>query len=240
MMAFRCLGFASAAALLLAGCATTPPLGGGAGITVLDTTVLPTPDGAVGADGARPYRIGPGDELLIDVLGIETLAARKITTDGNGRISLPMAGVVDANGLTVAEVEVQIARQMRAGYVRNPIVSVNISEARSKRVTVDGQVRRPGQFPVVGRLTLMQAVALAEGAGEFAKLQDVVVFRTIGDQRYVALYNLAAIRRGAYPDPEVFADDVVMVGESTGRRMFQTIVTAATLVASPIVALIQR
>lgn len=239
-MVIRCLGLAGAATLLLAGCASTPPLGGGAGITVLDTAVLPQPEGATLSDGARPYLIGPGDELLVDVLGIDTLSARKITTDGNGRLSVPMAGVVEANGLTVAEIEAKIAQQMKAGFVRNPIVSVNLSEARSRRVTVDGQVRRPGQFPVVGRMTLMQAVSLAEGTSEFAKLQDVVIFRTLGDKRYAALYNMAAIRRGNYADPEIFPDDIVLVGESTGRRMFQTIVTAATLVASPIVALIQR
>ena len=239
MMKSRRFGLVGAI-LLLAGCASTQPLGGAVGLTVLESSTLPLPAGIANGDAARPYYVGPGDELLVDVMGIETLTARKFTIDGNGRISLPMAGVVEANGLTVAQVEAKVAQQMKAGFVRNPIVSVNISEARSRRVTVDGQVRRPGQFPIVGRMTLMQAVARAEGTTEFAKLQDVVIFRTIGSQRYAALYNMAAIRRGAYDDPEVFPDDIVMVGESTGRRMFQTIVQAGTLIASPIVALIQR
>ena len=56
----------------------------------------------------------------------------------------------------------------------------------------------------------------------------------------VALYDLGAIRRGAYADPEVFPGDIVVVGESRGRRMFQQFVTAGTLLVSPIVALIQR
>lgn len=240
MMGNRSLAVLGTVALLLSGCASTPPLGGAPGITVLGSSTLPLPAGYSEGTGARPYLVGPGDELLIDVLGIDSLTARKISVDGSGRMSLPMAGVVDANGLTVAEIEAKVAQQMKAGFVRNPIVSVNISEARSRRVTVDGQVRRPGQFPVVGRMSLMQAVARAEGTTEFAKLQDVVIFRTVEGQRYAALYNLAAIRRGAYDDPEVFPDDVVMVGESVGRRMFQTFVQAGTLVASPIVALIQR
>lgn len=239
-MVFPHLSIAVAAILLLAGCASTDPLGGGAGITVLDTNTLPPPLGEIVGDGTYPYLIGPGDELLIDVLGIDTLSERKITTDGSGRLSLPIAGVIEANGLTVAEVEAKITQQMKASFVRNPIVSVNISEARSRLVTVDGQVRRPGQFPVVGRMTLLQSVALAQGTAEFANLQDVVVFRTIGDQRYVALYDMGAIRRGAYADPQVFPDDIVLVGESSGRRLFQTIIQAAPLIAGPIVALTQR
>lgn len=239
-MAFRHLGMVVAAVFLLAGCATTEPLGGGAGITVLDTNTLPPPVGTVSIDGTYPYLVGPGDELLVDVLGIETLSERKITTDGSGRLSLPIAGVIEANGLTVAEVESKITQQMRASFVRDPIVSVNISEARSRLVTVDGGVRRPGRFPVIGRMTLLQSVALAEGATEFADLQDVVVFRTIGDQRYVALYDMGAIRRGAYADPQIFPDDIVLVGESNGRRMFGILVQAASLVIGPIIAIIQQ
>ena len=55
-----------------------------------------------------------------------------------------------------------------------------------------------------------------------------------------ALYNLGAIRRGAYDDPPLFANDVVVVGESQGRRLFQSIVQAGALVTAPIVALLQR
>jgi polysaccharide biosynthesis/export protein len=239
----RGYGFAlgSAFLLLLSACASTPaPVGGAPEIKVLDTQMLPLPTGVDPASDIRPYRIGPGDELLIDVLGFEELNERKISTDGEGRLSVPLAGVVDANGLSTAELEGRIVAQMKRNFVRDPIVSVNLSLARSRIVTVDGEVKRPGVFPVVGKMTLMQAVARAEGTDEFAKLEDVVVFRTVGSERYVALYNLAAIRRGAYADPEVFANDVVVVGESRGRRLFQTIIQAGTLIAGPIIALIQR
>src|SRR3546814_11564188 len=74
----------------------------------------------------------------------------------------------------------------------------------------------------------MQAVARAEGTGEFAKLSDVVIFRTVGADQMVALYDLGAIRRGAYGDPEIFSGDVIVVGEARGRRMFQQIVQAGT------------
>ena len=234
------LGLCGAAALLLSACASTPPLGGAPGLTVLDTAALPAPEGVQAGSPTRPYLIGPGDELLVDVLGFDELKERKISTDGEGRFTLPLAGTVEADGLTVTEVRDRIIMQMKANYVREPIVSVNLSDPRSRHVTVDGEVKKPGNYPVVGRMTLMEAVARAEGADEYAKLSDVVVFRTVGESRYAALYNLAAIRRGAYPDPEIFPDDIVVVGESMGRRMFQTLVQAGTLIARPIIALIQR
>lgn len=228
------------AAVLLASCTHSRDIGGAPGVTVLDTQTLPAPAGVDPGEFTRAYRVGPGDELLVDVIGFDTLNNRKISTDGNGRLSVPFAGVMDVNGLTVAEVETLIGQRMRAGFVRNPIVSVNLSEARSRRITVDGQVRRPGLYPVVGRMSLMQAVARAEGVAEFARLDDVVVFRTVGAERYVALYNLAAIRRGVYADPEVYPDDIIVVGESTERRMFQTLVQAGSVIAGPLIALIQR
>jgi polysaccharide export outer membrane protein len=107
-------------------------------------------------------------------------------------------------------------------------------------ITVDGQVREPGLYPVLGRTTLMRAVATAKGTTEFARLQDVVVFRTVGDQQMVALYNLQAIRRGVYPDPEVFANDVVVVGDSPARRLFRDVLQAAPLLVTPLVALLNQ
>ena len=95
---------------------------------------------------------------------------------------------------------------------------------------------KPGLYPVVGRMTLMRAVATAKGTTEFARLDDVVVFRTVGDRQMAALYNLGAIRRGAYPDPELYASDVVVVGDSPGRRLFRDILQAAPLITAPIIA----
>ena len=86
----------------------------------------------------------------------------------------------------------------------------------------------------------MRAVATAGGASEFARLNDVVVFRTVGTQRYAALYNLALIRRGAYADPEIFASDIVVVGDSQARRLFRDILAAAPLITAPIIAVLQN
>ena len=104
-------------------------------------------------------------------------------------------------------------------------------------VTVDGQVNRAGSYPIVGRVTLMRAVALAGGVNEFAKLKDVVVFRDVGTKKYVGIYNLEAIRRGNYQDPEIFPNDVVIVGDSPARRQFKDILQIGPALLSPIILL---
>lgn len=227
---------------MLAGCAGAPPLGGnaGEGLQVVDATEMPAPSGVDTADPRRPYLLGPSDEILVDVIGVDELKERKFQLDGSGSVSIPLAGTLNATDQTVDQFAQQVALRLRQGYVREPLVSINLSEARSRYVTVDGQVAKPGNYPVVGKTSLMQAIARAEGAAEFAKLSDVVIFRTVGTDQMVALYDLGAIRRGVYRDPEVFSGDVVVVGEARGRRMFQQIVQAGTLLVSPVVALIQR
>lgn len=219
------------------GMATAP---GEKPVKVIESGVLPTPDRADIVEGYRPYLIGPFDKLTIDVFGIEELSKKEVQTDASGRISFPLAGVIEAAGHTPAELEQIIAQRLRAAYVRNPQVSVNLKETVSQVVTVDGEVKEPGLYPVVGKMTLMRAVATAKGLSEMAKLDDVVIFRNVGGERYAALYNLRAIRQGNYPDPEVFANDVVVVGDSKGRRLFKDFLTIFPSLATPLVVLLQR
>lgn len=199
---------------------------------------MPDRSDLIGED--RPYLIGPFDKLVIDVFGIEDLSKKEVQTDASGRISFPLAGVIEAAGKTPAEVEELLESRLRGSYVRDPQVTVNLKETVSQVITVDGQVREPGLYPVVGRMTLMRAVATAKGAAEFAKLDDVVIFRTVKGQKLAALYNLRAIRRGAYEDPEVFANDVVVVGDSKSRRLFKDLLQLIPALSTPIVVAIQR
>lgn len=209
-------------------------------INVVAAGSLPEPDRSdlVGQD--RPYLIGPFDKLIIDVFGIEELSAREVQTDASGRISFPLAGVVEAAGRTPAEVELILENRLREAYVRNPQVTVNLKETVSQVVTVDGEVKEPGLYPVVGRMTLMRAVATAKGTSEYAKLDDVVIFRTVRGQKMAGLYNLKAIRSGNYDDPEVFANDVVVVGDSSGRRLFKDGLQVLPALLTPLIYIFTR
>jgi polysaccharide biosynthesis/export protein len=241
----RLLGIiAAAAAVSLSGCS----LGSGGGklgetglVQVIDGTTLPAPTGRDVVATSRPYVIGPQDQLSIDVFGIEPLMNRQpIVVDAAGNISFPIAGTIAAAGLTPAQLTEEIETRLRAGFVREPQVSVNVVEAISQTITVDGQVTQPGIYPVVGEMTLMRAVASARGVAEFAALDDVVVLRTVDGQRYAALYNLAAIRRGNYPDPRVYANDSVVVGDSSARRLFKDFLQVVPLLTTPLIVALQN
>lgn len=227
------------AGAMLVSCTSTPRLQSGPHITLVEGNVLPPPDGAEAGTNVRPYRIGPFDKLAVSVFGVPELS-QTVQVDAGGRISLPLAGAIDASGKTPDQLAQEIAARLGERYVRNPQVSVNLEETVSQVVTIDGQVKEPGLYPVIGRMTLMRAIATAKGVTEFARLQDVVVFRTVGQRNMIALYNLQAIRRGLYPDPEVFANDVVVVGDSPGRRLFQQFLQAAPLLVTPLVAILQN
>lgn len=234
------LSLAIAAAISLSGCAHKFELGGDPQLRVLDTNELPTPGRNNYSEATRPYFVGPYDRLTIDVFGIEELSKREVQVDGAGRISFPLIGVVDVNGKTPGEIENEIAAKLAGAYVRNPQVSVNVKDMVSRVVTVGGEVRMPGQYPVIGRMTLMTSIARAQGTTEFSNFKEVVVFRTVDGQRYAALYNLDAIRAGQYADPEIYANDVIMVGNSSSRRLFKDVMTAIPAFLTPLVIAVDR
>lgn len=219
----------------LTACTGKPQLTGGPDVAVVESDRLPEPSSTDILQENRPYLIGPFDKLVIDVFGIEELSQREVQADVAGRLSFPLVGTIDASGKTPTELEDEIEGRLRVSYVRDPQVTVNLKETVSQVVTVDGQVGRPGLYPVVGRMTLMRAVATAEGTSEFAKLDDVVIFRTVNGQRYAALYNLGAVRRGAYADPEIFANDIVVVGDSKARRLFRNMLQVFPLLSGPLI-----
>lgn len=219
---------------VLAGCVSTPRLGGDPNLQVYTGSAMPEPDSSDVALDAHPYFVGPFDKLTIDVFGIPELSGREVQVDQAGRIYFPPAGSIDVTGKIPSEVQDLLAERLRASHVRDPQVTVLVKESVSQIVTIEGEVKEPGLYPVRGHMTLLRAMALSKGVSEFAKLDDVVIFRTVKRQRYAALYNLKAIRQGAQPDPVIYANDVVVVGDSQARRLFKDILTLMPLATTPI------
>ena len=185
----------------------------------------------------RPSLIGPLDTIGVDVFGLPELS-REMQVDASGRISMPLVGTVDARGKTAEELSETITTALRARYVRSPDVTVNIKSSVSQVVTIDGQVTEPGLYPVTNQMTLMRAIASAKGLSDYAKQDDVVVLRTVNGKRMAGLYNIAAIRRGNYADPPIFANDVIIVGDSPARRLFRDLVSVAPVLAAPLIAVL--
>lgn len=214
------------------------PLESGGGLTVLSGSELPAPVRGDLVAGDRPALIGPLDTIVVDVFNVPDLS-RELQVDASGRIAMPLVGVLDARGKTAGELAVAVEAALRGRYVRSPEVTVNIKSSVSQVVTVDGQVGEPGLYPVTNQMTLMRAVASAKGLSEFAREDDVVILRTVSGRRMAGLYNIGAIRRGAYEDPPIYANDVIVVGDSPQRRLFRDVVSLAPLLAAPLIALLQ-
>lgn len=216
------------------------PLESTSRLTVVQGSMsLPAPDRNDLTAADRPSLVGPLDTIQVDVFNVPELS-REMQVDASGRISMPLAGTIDARGKTAGELAGAIEAALRGRYVRNPEVTVNIKSSVSQVVTVDGQVVEPGLYPVTNQMTLMRAIASAKGLAEFARQDDVVILRTVSDQKMAGLYNIAAIRRGAYDDPPIYANDVILVGDSPQRRLFRDFVSLSPLLAGPLIAILQR
>lgn len=229
---------ALACLLLVAGC-STPRLVDTGRVGIVPAYGLPDPTLADLSSGARPHLVGAFDRLSVEVLGLPELS-RQVQADATGHISLPLAGSIDVMGKTPEQIAAMVTERLRSSYVRNPRVTVSIVETVSQVVTVDGQVRTPGMYPVAGRMTLMRAIARAQGTSDYAQTNHVVIFRTVEGRSMAALYDLRAIRLGAYEDPAIFPNDVVVVGESQARRLFPQILQAATLLLTPLVTILNN
>jgi polysaccharide biosynthesis/export protein len=232
--------FTAALSLILTSCAGTPKLGGAPGLTVIDASQLPAPTKADLTGQEHDYYVGPFDRLTIDVFGIEEMSKRDVQVDAGGRISFPLAGVIPVSGKTAGEIEELLKERLRQAYIRDPQVTVNLKDTLSQYVTVEGTVQKPGLYPVIGHMTLLRAIATAQGTTEFSKVDDVVILRTVAGKQYAALYNLNSVRHGAYADPEIYPNDVVMVGDNHARRLFKDYLTGITAISSPLIILLSR
>lgn len=226
-------------ATFLTGCGGRQPLVSSPRLTVVeDNSTLPAPDRGDLIAGDRPALIGPLDTIQIDVFNVPELS-REVQIDASGRIAMPLIGTIDARGKTTGELATAIEQALGSRYVRNPEVTVNIKGSVSQVVTVDGQVVEPGLYPVTNQMTLMRAIASAKGLSEYSRQDDVVIMRTVNGRKMAGLYNIAAIRRGVYDDPQIYANDVIVVGDSPQRRMFRDLVSLAPVLAAPLIAILQ-
>ena len=234
MMTYLRYIFVLAVAISVSACAKDRAIGLAPTVEVTSLEELPAPRGDVS------YLIGPQEKLEIEVIGAESLSG-KFLTDVDGKLRFPFVGVVNVDGKSPSEAEQLIADQLRGKYLLDPQVRVMPEDFPIPTISVGGQVKKPGSFPATGKPTLLRAINQAEGLSEYAKQDDVLIFRTVAGQRYVGLYNLGAIARGNYPDPQLFPNDIVMVGDSPERRRLNTLLQIVPpLLTTALILILQR
>lgn len=209
------LVFLGMAALAVAGCADSR---GGSIPYEVSSFGVPDSPSTVAVD--QNYKISPMDTLVIKVFGMPDLSG-EYQVDLLGNLSLPLIGDVAATDKTPAQLDQLLTAKYGEKYLENPDISIGVKSSAGRIVTVDGAVRRGGAYPVVGPLTLMQAVALAGGADpETANMHRVAVFRTIDGQRQAAAFDLVSIQRGEMKDPSIYSGDIVIV-DGSGNKAAQ-------------------
>lgn len=185
--------------------------------------------------GNQGYKIGPQDMLDFAVFKAPELQ-RSVQVSEIGTINLPLLGDIQASGRTASELEKEIAGRLGKKFLQNPQVSINIREYNSQRITLEGAVKKPGVYPLRGRTTLLQVVALAEG---FSDVGDatVVIFRQEGNQRLAAKFSIADIRSGSAADPQLQPGDTIVAPTSMTKEAFASIMKAMPLATFAALAL---
>lgn len=125
------------------------------------------------------YQLGPGDRIVVTVFGHEDLSG-EFELDGQGRIALPLIGEVALARQTLRQAEQQVVSLLKPDYLVNPRVSIQVTNYRPFYIL--GEVNRPGSYPYVNGLTVVQAVAIAGGYTYRARESEVSVQRA-GDPK---------------------------------------------------------
>lgn len=125
------------------------------------------------------YKIGPRDLLDISVFGLKELN-KTVRVSEDGKITLPLLGEVEVEGLTKTELEEKLSQLLEEEYLQNPQVTVFIREYQSKRVSVLGAVEEPRPYELLGRQTLLQLISQAGGLTKDAG-DEIIVIRPLPD-----------------------------------------------------------
>lgn len=151
--------------------------------------------------------ISPQDTLDINVFKVPDLSVKNLIVENSGMISLPLIGSVQLTGLTISQAEQRVTQRLQK-FMQDPKVSIiRTDKALSSRVTVEGEVKTPGVFPIKRNLSFLQAIAMSQGLTELGDAKTILFYRD-GRQHNV---NLELVRTGRIPDPILRGDDRIVV-----------------------------
>jgi polysaccharide biosynthesis/export protein len=156
-----------------------------ASAAVVSESVVVSPDG---------YKLRPGDMLQISVWK-ETDLQGDVLIRPDGGISFALAGELEAAGRTVAELTTMLETKIRK-FIPDAVVTVTVKAAGGNRIYVIGKVTRPGDFPLIGPIDVLQALTLAGGSTPFANTNGIRILRREGDREISIPFRYSDIERG--------------------------------------------
>jgi len=163
-------------------------------------------------DQTYEYQIGAKDLLQISVFEVPELNIT-VRVSENGMISLPLLGEIRAEGLNRLQLEKELSTRLEKNYLKNAQVTIFIKEFMSKKISIMGAVRNPGQLDLIGRQSLLQVISMAGGLSGEAS-DTVVVFRQFksgpGLSLTIKLDELLLKANPRYNIP-IFAGDIINV-----------------------------
>ena len=169
-----------------------------------------TPVSQVSGNDAE-YKIGAQDVLRIDVWKEDQLT-RTVPVRPDGKITLPLLNDVQAVGLTSMQLATVISDGLKK-YITNPQVTVTIVEINSRRIYVTGEVTRPGAFPLLANMTVLQALSGTGGFTQFARSKKIYVLRTEDGKQTKIPFNYNEVVGGKKAEQNIVLQpgDVIVV-----------------------------
>lgn len=133
------------------------------------------------------YLIGP-DDLLNIFVWKETELTQDVTVMPDGRITYPLIGEIEAQGLTVTSLKDKIIEKMK-NFISSPEVTVIIKESRSRRIYTIGSLSKPGPYQLQPSMTVLQALSMAGGFTEWADKKSIMIVRRDKNKEILFRFN---------------------------------------------------
>jgi polysaccharide export outer membrane protein len=164
------------------------------------------------APADEDYVIGAQDVLAINVWR-EPELSRSVPVRPDGKISLPLVGDISVSGLTPRLLQARLTKELDS-YIRKPKVTVIVQEVNSRKFYIIGQVEKPGTYSLATHVAILDALAMAGGFRDFAKVQQIYLLRLMPDgsrKRVFFDYKSAVNGKDTYRDIEIQTGDTLVV-----------------------------
>ncbi|SDT96608.1 polysaccharide biosynthesis/export family protein [Desulfobacula phenolica] len=165
----------------------------------------------VSSGGAEDYKIGIGDILKINTWKEPELSLDAVQVRRDGKITFPLLDDLQAEGITTVELKKTIEAKL-ADFVEAPTVTITLVGAVSQKYYILGEVQKVGEYPLIKKLTIVQAFALANGFTEWASKDEIILYRKQGNAEKIIKIDYDDIVKGKLAKDIVLkTDDIIIV-----------------------------